>query len=310
VADQTQLRQQEAVQLAHALVARLAERSGARVLFIKGPTAIAVGARPDRPSSDVDVLVDPAAFDALCEAIEACGWQLRTEPRRDKAIALAFEHSAHYIHPEWPIDLDVHYLFPGFFAPPDHVFEALWERPTEVEIAGCRVPTTDLLGQALVVGLHALRDPTRSASVDDLNHLARALAGLSPEDRRHLVGLAQRTGSSGSAADLLSRVGLSPAELSEEERRRLVDWQVRAAGLGRSTIWLAQLQEAGWRDRPRVLRRALLPPPEHFLPSHVAADVSRVSLAGLHLRRWGRGLVALPHAVLVLARRRGASRSQ
>ena len=39
----------EAVPLAHALVARLAELEGVRILFIKGPTAVALGARPPRP---------------------------------------------------------------------------------------------------------------------------------------------------------------------------------------------------------------------------------------------------------------------
>ena len=44
------LRVSEAVALAHALVAHLAELKGIRILFVKGPTAVALGARPPRPS--------------------------------------------------------------------------------------------------------------------------------------------------------------------------------------------------------------------------------------------------------------------
>jgi len=73
----TELRADEAVLLAHALVCRLAEQVGTRVLFIKGRTAVALGARPDRPSQDVDVLVDPEGFDQVCEAIAAAGWKAR-----------------------------------------------------------------------------------------------------------------------------------------------------------------------------------------------------------------------------------------
>src|SRR5689334_4083770 len=112
--EETALTTDEAVLLAHGLVQRLAESVGARVLFVKGPTAVAVGARPPRPSSDVDVLVDPASFATLCEAIEGLGWIRRVVPTHvPRAADVLFDHSAHFIHPQWPCDLDVHYLFPG-----------------------------------------------------------------------------------------------------------------------------------------------------------------------------------------------------
>ncbi|HEV7171578.1 MAG TPA: hypothetical protein VGN50_01660, partial [Pedococcus sp.] len=125
--EQTTLTLDEAVLLAHGLVQRLADSVGARVLFVKGPTAVAVGARPPRPSSDVDVLVDPASFETLCAAIEGVAWVRRHAPMPvSRAADLAFDHSAHFIHEEWPCDLDVHFCFPGFFADPPAVFDALW----------------------------------------------------------------------------------------------------------------------------------------------------------------------------------------
>ena len=182
---ETALSTPEAVLLAHALVARLADDAGARVLFIKGPTAVAQGVRPPRPSSDVDVLVEPQSFEAVCAALERCGWELRApDSSLQHAGDLAFEHSAHYIHRQWSTDIDVHYLFPGFLAPPQQVFDALWSRRDSVQIAGVAVPAPDRLGQSLVVALHALRDPQFELSRQDLDHLERFMGELALSEPR------------------------------------------------------------------------------------------------------------------------------
>lgn len=303
------LQQDEAVLLAHALVARLTERAGARVLFVKGPSAVALGVRPPRPSSDVDVLVEPSSFDAVCLAMEEAGWQLRTPIGVLRyAGEFAFDHSAHYIHPQWPVDVDVHYSFPGFLADPSAVFDALWSRRTVVEVAEWSAPTPDRLGQALVVGLHALRDPEKPQSRQDLALLAAVLGDLSPVDRDALRGLARDTGASATGAELLRMAGTSPLPLSPVEERRLVDWELRRQGLGVGTAWLVELTQAPWRARPAVLRRALFPPREHFVASTSAADLTRGRLAILHLSRWARGVRGAPHAVSVLLRKRRDAR--
>lgn len=290
----------EGVLLAHALVARLAADAGARILFIKGPTAVAVGARPDRPSTDVDVLVDPASFGTLCQVIETCGWQLRVPAGAGRpASDLAFEHSAHYIHPEWPCDVDVHYLFPGFLAPPTDVFDALWERRTEVSVAGRVTPTIDLLGQALVVGLHALRDPDKPRSVQDLDHLESALAELSEQARHELIGLAQETGAPDTARPMLQRVGADPG--SHTPSPQLHAWMLRqryseAAG----SLWLEDFSRASWWQRPRVLIRAAAPRREVLLSSHLVGGATRNDMVLMHLRRWRRGVATLPRSVSIV----------
>ncbi|MDU0314713.1 nucleotidyltransferase family protein [Phycicoccus sp. M110.8] len=306
---QAELRQDEAVLLAHALVARLAEQVGARALFIKGPTAVAQGVRPPRGSSDVDVLVEPSAFPAMCAATESAGWQLRTPIGTLRyAGEFAFDHSAHYIHTEWPIDVDIHYSFPGFLAEPESVFGALWARRTTVEVAGRAVPTPDLLGQSLVVGLHALRDPEKPQSQEDLAHLAAALGDLGAADRDALRDLARDAGASRSGAEVLRLAGVEPYPLSPREAQRVTDWELRQQGHGIATAWLFELGRAPWRDRPVVLRRALFPPAEHFVASTSASGLTRAQLAGLRLRRWGRGVVGVPHALGVLLRRRRTRR--
>jgi hypothetical protein len=307
--EQTALTTDEAVLLAHGLVQRLADSVGARVMFVKGPTAVAVGARPPRPSSDVDVLVDPASFDTLCAAIEGLGW-LRRHPALPvpRAADLAFDHSAHFIHQLWPCDLDLHYLFPGFLADPSTVFQALWAARTEVAVAGVPVNTPDLAGQALVVGLHALRDLDRPGSEEDLAHLARVLpSSLDDAGRAALAQLAVDTGAQDSAREVLAGAGLAPKP-SAKASPELRAWQLRKQfGTTSGSLWLVELTRAPWRQRARVLAHAILPPREVLLSSHLVATATRGQVAGLQVRRWGRGLRALPRALRILGQLRGSA---
>jgi hypothetical protein len=301
----TDLGQQEAVLLAHALLARVADEVGARVLFIKGPTAVALGVRPDRPSSDVDVLADRTGFAALCTGLEQCGWQRRiADSGLRHATDLAFEHSAHFIHPEWPCDLDVHYSFPGFLASEADVFEAMWASRAIVEIAGRAVPAPSPQGQALVVALHALRDPLRSTSQQDLSHLVAAVAMWPEGGLTTLTDLAVATGSSGSAAEFLTAVGAPVPPDDPRLVARLAQWRARQEGFGRSTMWLVELRRAPWREKARTLRRAMLPDREYLVGSHLARELSRAELLALHVRRWGRAVASMPGAIRRAARLR------
>jgi hypothetical protein len=304
---QTELRADEAVLLAHALVCRLAEQVGTRVLFIKGRTAVALGARPDRPSQDVDVLVDPEGFDRLCEAIAASGWK----PRFAQDVGLrhvddvSFDHSEHFIHDEWPCDLDVHFNFPGFLNPADQVFAALWDRHTSVEVASSVVTTPDLAGAALVVALHALRDPAKPYAPIDLDFLAESLPkALGEAGLRRLSQLCLATGSDVTARSFLEQVGAPLPELTPESRARAEAWTFRQdVGARSGVVWLTELARTPWSQRPTLLRRALFPPREVLLSSYLAARATRRELMVLHARRWARGIRSLPSAVKWARRR-------
>jgi hypothetical protein len=295
----TELRADEAVLLAHALVCRVAQQVGARVLFIKGRTAVALGARPDRPSQDVDVLVDPEGFDRVSSAFAAAGWRHRIQYGGHQHVDdVSFDHSHHFIHDEWPCDLDVHYNFPGFLKPADQVFEALWARHTTTEVAGVQVTTPDLLGQALVVALHALRDPDKPSSVADLAHLARTLGrDLDDTGKQELADLALATGAEVTARALLESVGAPVPDPSPESRASADAWAFRQdVGSRSGVVWLIELARTPWAERPALLRRALFPPREVLLSSYLAARATRRELAVLHARRWARGIRSLPSA--------------
>ena len=146
----------EAVPLAHALVARAARDHDVRVLFIKGPVAAEQGLRPRRPSVDVDVLVDPMRRGLLAAVLDDLGW-VDENPYLSPTVLP--QHSLTHRHHSWPCELDLHDRFPGFFADPQAVFEALWARRTTVRVAGQDIPAPDRAGHALVLALHSLRDP-------------------------------------------------------------------------------------------------------------------------------------------------------
>lgn len=308
---QTALTTDEAVLLAHGLVQRLADTVDARVLFVKGPTAVAVGARPPRPSSDVDVLVDPASFEALCEAVEGLGWVRRyaTKPT-PRAADLAFDHSAHFIHAEWPCDLDLHYLFPGFFADAAAVFDALWSRRTDVLVASVPVNAPDLIGQALVVGLHALRNPGAVTSRADLDHLDGVMWTLMDGSARQVLGeVAIATGSEHSARPLLAHAGVDVTS-AEHHPDELRAWQLfQRYGTTSGWMRLVHLKRTPWGQRPRAVADAILPPREVLLSSHLAATATRGEIGWMHVRRWIRGLRALPRALRIVGQlRRSAER--
>lgn len=114
----------EAIELGHAWLQDIARSRDVRVLFIKGPVLHWYGLRPGRQSADIDILVEPERFDVMMSALQTAGW---AERPGDPPLPGVTTHSRTLIHAEWPCDIDLHFRFPGFLAPPSHAFDALWE---------------------------------------------------------------------------------------------------------------------------------------------------------------------------------------
>jgi hypothetical protein len=166
------------VHLAHAVVQHLAKTAGADVLHLKGP-AIFSGLRdPERTSSDVDVLVRPSHLSALIDAMEAHGWEART----DFETGSPFAHAANWWHPHWGW-ADVHVSWPGAGLPAEEVFDELAEAGATQLIAHHACPVPDRIGQRLILLLHYARTPRGSdkewawdQGTEAEQHAIRALA--------------------------------------------------------------------------------------------------------------------------------------
>jgi glycosyltransferase involved in cell wall biosynthesis len=297
----TQLALSEAVPLAHALVDRVARDSDVRVLFIKGPAAVEQGLRGRRTSVDVDALVDPARRRVLGEALAAHGW-VDDNPRRTPTILP--RHSLTLQRPTWACELDLHDHFPGFFADHQDVFERLWERRTRVEIAGREVAAPDLLGHALVLALHCLRDPHDAAKQADLDELVEDLrARLDADALREVAELARDLGASDTAEPFLSRVGAPAVGRGATSAQDLRTWRLRTEPARTTTIsWVAELGRQPLRHWPRYLWYAAFLSEEELRLAEPDLAAGSRAVWGARARRLRRGLSAMPAAVASVRR--------
>ena len=145
------------VHLAHAVVQHLAEAAGADVLHLKGPAMFAGLRNPERTSSDVDVLVRPIHTAALIYALEAHGWERRT----DFDTGSPFGHAANWWHADWGW-VDVHVTWPGAGIPAEEVFNELARPGASQSIAHHECAVPDRIGQRLILLLHYARTPRGS----------------------------------------------------------------------------------------------------------------------------------------------------
>lgn len=284
----------EAVPLAHALVQHRARQAGIRVLSIKGPVLAAQGLRPEQTSTDADLLVDPAGMDLLTARLEDSGWRARPGYSTPSIIPV---HSATLTHPGWPCDLDLHWYYPGFLLDPAVAFDELWSRRSSLLLAGveCAVPSPE--ASMVIMVLHAQRDHHAAARRDGLDRMLRHLAALDTAQRETLLRFARDSGSIEAMRPVLARAGLVPSEV-EQPSPQLDDWMlmVRAENIG-AVHWMHRLRTAPWRERPRVLWRALVLPEREIRAQYPHAGAGRLALVGAHLKRLGRGLRRLPQTL-------------
>lgn len=265
-----------------------------------------LGVRPPRPSSDVDVLCEPMGVKRLGMALQSCGWRRRTPESFTKgfehASAYMFEHSVHYIHDEWPCDLDIHFNFPGFLAPDEVVFEELWARRITVTIANMSVPAADPLGQAAVIGLHALRD-ARASHERDLEHLLRVLRALPQADQAVMSQLAAVTGASETLRPVLQSAGILVQPSAWAESEALRRWGARTENAGTyTTTWILELRATPWRRKPLVVWRAVFLPKDVLMSSHVGQTPHWRNVTRFRVKRWLRAARHLRRGVAAAKR--------
>jgi CDP-glycerol glycerophosphotransferase (TagB/SpsB family) len=292
----TELALSEAVPLAHAAVDRLARDHDVRVLFIKGPTAVAQGLRAERVSLDVDALVDPARREVLADALTELGW-LDENPYTSPTVLPM--HSLTHRHPSWPCELDLHDRFPGFFADPQDVFEHLWTRRSTVDVAGHQITCTDRSAQALVLALHALRDPhdpTKAGELGDL--VGRVSGGFTDDDLRDLAKLASELGAADTASSFVAAVGAAPVGLGSTRPEDLRAWRLRTQPTRATAVsWVDTLQHLPKRSWPRYLWYAATLSDTEMRLANPGLAPGRLALLRARGRRLRRGLRALPQAV-------------
>lgn len=284
-------------------MAWLGDRSGIRVLLIKGSSAAVQGLRPERQSTDVDVLVHPrdhGRFLALCETH---GWHRRPESLSWSAF---ITHSVTLIRDSWPCDIDLHRSFPGLIGEPGEIFDRLWSRSVELDDFGHAVRCPGRADHVVVLVAHALRSPHDGRSKSDLAELrSRVLNGTSVTVEEYM-GAARGLGAERSTADFLRSVGHDVVldDLVAEE----VLWDVHRRAVSHTLDWFALVSEASWTERTRLLWRGLWPNRTDLQASYPGSATTRRQRARLRGLRLGRAARQGPHVLASWARSRGARR--
>lgn len=277
----------EAIPLAHAMVQHVATELQVRVLFVKGLTLQAQRLRKERPVADVDVILDPAKFAQLEQALAKSGWYRRP------SAALSFgpeHHAISLINDTWPVDIDLHKWMPGMqFAGPETCFDLLWEHRVKVTVAHFAVDTP-CPAHSLMIGVaHCLREhgsPEKRAEL--AQHLTAFNEVLSASERQLLITHAEELSAVYALRPWLE-LALTPRENARLRDRstpsQREEW--RLATDAPAKLWSTFKKSKGVRAKFEVLQWVFWPTREQLaLMPHVSAyDLETLGTHRVRLRR-------------------------
>jgi hypothetical protein len=291
----TNLSKAQAVPLAHALIDSICRAEGLRSLAIKGPTLAFHGLRAPRISSDSDVLASPADYESLCEALRSRGWAEKATREVPGALP---SHSCSLGHPSWPVDIDIHWYYPGFFGQPQDTFDVLWGQRVSATLANQPVWITGRAGSAVISALHSQRHPRSPSHTREFLNLISVLGqSLPASERQEILALARVGRAQNVLAHFLAQLGIDEAEndLTASELRLWAYYRATHDD-GATSGWLLAIGAAPWHRKPAVIARALLPNPRELRAERELAGVGAAGLLGFYVRRFRRGFSALPAA--------------
>ncbi|MFD6700699.1 MULTISPECIES: nucleotidyltransferase family protein [unclassified Microbacterium] len=277
--------------LAHALAAAIARKSGIKALSLKGPVAEHYALRPPRVSADADILIEPARFAEFCEGLERHGWHTRVGRATP---ALLPQHSVTYIHTDWPCDIDVHWMFPGFFADAADAFDALWASRQPVIVAHTPVQAPSKAGAAVIMALHAERDRRSPKHVEEHELVMKALIEtFTATERDEFVGIARAGKAIWALRDYFYDADLGAVAIDADlEQQRLWELFSNQVDDASSIAWWQRVRTASWAHKPRWILRAIWVS-RLDIPRNEAEEVpSRSEMWKYQVRRWRRGLEA------------------
>lgn len=275
------------IQLGHAALQLIADRAGIDLLHLKGPALDPVLAPKPRYSTDADVWVRPSQVKWFVGLLENHGWELKA----DFDEGSPFEHAATLWHPEWCY-VDVHLFFPGLPAT-EACFDRFWRDRGSMVIGGhaCCVPS--VLGQRLVLILHAARKDSGHA------HQDLQLAW-------HDADAATRSALEKLVVELDAQVGFAAATGHLDDFRGSSQWRMwnsMAQRGSRLAEWRGRLQAArGIRGKLHVLTRMVRVNRAH-LAMGLGHEPSRAEVMDAYRRRASRAWREL--AAALASRMRG-----
>lgn len=302
--DQTTFRQDEAVSLAHALSAYVASTNGLRVFSIKGFTLEMYRLRSKRVHADADIWVHPDDFDDFVEIMHLYGWEARFQRFTPRLIP---NHSITLTHKDWPCDIDVHWFFPGCFAPPDEVFEVFWRHTRSVSVNQILHVVPDKTAAALIGLLHSARHPLDPAKQREASQICNEIKldpAISPEAFK---GLAKAVGGAVAIQQFLEMLGINNSELQFTDSvklRRTWDAHTDMLESGTTAAWLRLIKRAPVRQKWRLALQAAYPTHAE-IEKLKGGSISKREARAYRQARFAVALKRLPHTIWNLVRYRG-----
>jgi hypothetical protein len=286
------------LELLHAEACWALRQANVHAMIIKGPS-IAEWLYPDEPreSVDADLLIDPAHWDDALEALHQMGFEDSLERFKDGE---APEHSVTLIRTDPHVgrhSVDLHRYFPGLDADPGDSFSALLDRRVIACQAGVDVWFPDLPSRALIIALHAARDPWSLKTAEDLR---RAWHQLTRRQKDELAELAVEL-----SAQPALRAGLEtlPETTGAVEDLGLGDievpayWALRGQKASGTAIHIQQVSGLPWHRRPTAAIRWLFPSPALMRVRDPQLKEGAIPLTSAYVSRLSSGIRALPQAI-------------
>lgn len=271
--------------LTHAALQRTADRVGADVLHIKGPSTLRSLRMRQHDSTDADVLVRPAHLSAFIAGMQEDGWQLFT----DFDEGSPFGHAANFTHPSWTY-ADIHHAVPGPLAAPDAVFERLWTSRQILPIGNRPCTVLSLPAQVLMQSLHSARshglEPADAWTLcpDDQRDAVRALAAELKAETAFAAGIGELDAHRDAPDHALWAYWSAP------EGDRLDEWQARLRSASTFSAKLSVLRQALRVNRTHLRLRLEREPSRGDVAREQAARAAHAarSIASHVFRRFGR----------------------
>jgi hypothetical protein len=286
------------LELLHAEVCwSLADR-GVDVLIIKGPsTGDWLYPEGDRESADVDVLLRPSQWDAAVAALMVRGFEPTYSGFRETESALHSLDLQRADPQQGRHGVDLHRYFPGIELDAEAAFDVLWADRSPAEQAGMPVWFPNIPSRALIVGLHAARQPYVEKTQKDLQ---LALAALSHEEIAGLAELARRLRAQGplragletrpEASHYIEELGLEDVEVPPY-------WRLLSQGADLLSIELERIRSLPPRQRAGAMVRWLFPSAASLRARHPEAASGHLALGRVYMQRWVSGMRRLPMAL-------------
>ncbi|MGP5290925.1 nucleotidyltransferase family protein [Brachybacterium tyrofermentans] len=266
---------QTRLRLAHGCLDHLAREAGVRILHLKGVSLHPSLAEGRSPSTDCDVLVDPAQVGLYCQVLAAHDWQQITTFEHGSV----FTHAATFHHQVWGT-VDVHRTFPGLEHDPAVTFERLWDAHEQVDLGGIACAAPDLTAQRLLLLVHAARDAMGRARHD----VRVSWTEVDADGRARIDALAMELGAVVPLALVTDRPELAVGQPDEHL------WRAVHRRANPTEVWMARLRDArGPSRRARILVEAVRVNRDH-LGLRLGRVPTRQEVRREWWARWGRFL--------------------